>query len=621
MMISEETISQVRNASDIVEVVSEFVPNLKRSGKDFKAHCPFHQEKTPSFMVSPSKGIFHCFGCGAGGDVFKFVMQMENCSYPEAIQKLAERKGITIHKSSGTKDMVQHRERRKSLLLLLERAMQFYHKNLMESADGKSARDYLLKKRGLKLETIEKFALGWAPGGGTALLSTALKAGFSESDLAASGLIISSHRDGKWADWFRKRIVFPIFDVKGQVIAFGGRILDTEKWIGDSPPPKYLNSPETEVFQKGRNLYGLFHGSRMIRERKEILVVEGYLDVISCHQAGAEIAVAPLGTSLTTDQCQLLKRYADQVTLLFDSDRAGDSATARGAELLIEFGFLPMVIQLPECKDADEYLQKHSIQEFNEVLSKKISIIEQRLQSLLKLNQDAPMIMKKALAVQTVMPLILKISNDIVQSEMLKLISRQLNISMESLYAEFKKIKNSPAQRRIQKAEGVVSVPRKNGSHHNETERESGIEKQSLPNKPKQILTAEEELLALLVTYPELRDVLKHSVDKKIIFTDSRCIEVCEVLKREKNNLQSGELLSLLNPLISDWLSGILFRQIHCTDPRTIFDSIVKQLEKKSMENEWRILGNQVLNQEESVTTEKRSRYHELTHILKGSKK
>ena len=438
-MITEGTVSRVREASDIVEVIGEHIP-LKRAGKDFKGLCPFHQEKTPSFMVSPSKGIFHCFGCGVGGDVFKFVMETERLSYPEAVERLAEKKGIAVERDNAPAPNNQAYERKKLLNQVLERAAQFYNKNLLEGRDAETARWYVFEKRGLKPETVEKFLVGWAPAGPEALVKTALKAGFTEADLLEAGVAVKSQRDGRVLDVFRGRVIFPILDLKGQVIGFGGRVLEEAARPGMAPPPKYLNSSDSAIFQKGKNLYGFYHGSKAVRQSEEALILEGYMDVIAAHQAGVENAVAPLGTSLTAEQCQILRRYASNVTVLFDMDKAGETAGIRGAELLLEHGFFPMMARLPGAKDVDEYLKKNSPEDLKAVLAKKITLVDFRIDVLLKEKENLPPQVRRASAAKAALPLAMKAQDEIVKSEILKGIASKTGVSLESLNAEWRKL-------------------------------------------------------------------------------------------------------------------------------------------------------------------------------------
>lgn len=612
MYIADDTIAQVREANDIVEVISEYVPNLKRAGKDFKGLCPFHQEKTPSFLISPAKGIFHCFGCGTGGDAFKFVMEMERCTYPEAIKKLAERKNIPIQESAQDKSFSLAQDRKKFLLSVLQRAAQFYHKNLTESEDAKSAKKYLQEKRGLTQETISKFQLGWAPEFGQPLLRAALKAGLKENDLADAGLIVRSQKDGRWRDWFRKRIVFPIFDLKGQVIAFGGRILDESPVKNDYTPPKYLNSPETSLFHKGKNLYGFYQGLKSIRSGRHVLVLEGYMDVIGCHQAGVDYAVAPLGTSFTTDQCQILKRYAEQVTLLFDSDAAGESAALRSSEILLEFGFIPMIACLPNGVDADEYLQKHSITEFTNLLHQSMSVVEFKLKNVESKSGDAPDVVKKSIAIETILPLILKIENEVVKSDMLRIVAERLGVSQEAVRTEILKLRKSQNERQ-QKSEAfkqnVLQKGEKPGS-------------QSKPAPRSLFLSLEEELLCLVVQHPDLLSRLETIPGKDVVFQDQRAQE-CYGLLKQNHTFQIGDLLNQVSEETSKWLSSLLARQVKYTKSiEDIFGSLIQRLESKQKQEQLELFRQQAIKSlDQGTISEAVTQFQRLTPAVKGTQR
>lgn len=615
MLISDETIGKVREANDIAEVIAEFVPNLKRAGKDFKALCPFHQEKTASFMVSPAKGIFHCFGCGVGGDLFKFVMEIEHCSYPEAVRKLAERKGIPVQAGVSAAASSAAHARRKSLLQILQRAANFYHKVLLDAEEAEAARRYLLEKRQLTRETIEKFQLGWAPFGGQALLALALKSGCAESDLMSAGLIVRSQRDGKYLDWFRGRILFPILDMKGQTLGFGGRVLESQASSSENPPPKYLNSPETEVFQKGKNLYGFMHASRMLREKNEALVVEGYMDVIACHQSGVENAVAPLGTALTPDQCQLLKRYVERVTLLFDSDAAGQSASLRGAELLLEFGFLPMVARLPEQKDADEYFRHHSREDFQALMQRKLSVMEFYLEANLLKNQESPPSVKKVIVAQSLLPLLLKIEDEITRGEMLQLISERLDLSIESLYAEWNKLKKNKFSSQQNKMRRAVE--------NRSADQSVRDDQKNAPRK--QFLTAEEELLCLAAALPELREKLCRAIKELPEFSsDPKFLECLQVLSQNPGLKETGEFLGRLSAPVGHWLSGLLllFQDMNASKPHEIFDALLDRIAKKNKEEKLRVLGMHAAKSLNlgGVLSEEAREFQQLAPLVKGTR-
>ncbi|OGR82172.1 MAG: DNA primase [Elusimicrobia bacterium RIFCSPLOWO2_01_FULL_54_10] len=570
-MITEGTVSRVRDASDIVEIIGEHVP-LKRAGKDFKGLCPFHQEKTPSFMVSPSKGIFHCFGCGVGGDVFKFIMESERLSYPEAIERLAERKGIAVERDNAA-PAPDNRiyERKKLLCQVLDRSAQFYHKNLLESRDAEAARKYLSEHRGLRPETIEKFKIGWAPAGPDALVKTALKAGFTESDLLEAGVAVRSSRDGKVLDVFRSRVVFPILDIKGQVIGFGGRILEGAVRPGATPPPKYLNSADSALFQKGKNLYGFFQGAKAVRQADEALLLEGYMDVIAVHQAGIENAVAPLGTSLTSEQCQLLKRHATNVTVLFDMDKAGEAAGIRGAELLLEHGFFPMMARLEGAKDADEFLRNHSQEDFNKVLKAKITLTDFYVDALLKEKNSLPPQARRVSAAKAALPLALKAQDDIMRSEILKGIASKTGVSLESLTAEWRKL----------------------------TRLKSGAKAQeSTPLTARAMLGTEEELLCLAIAHPQLREPLIALARELELFGSTPFKEGLNALQMSAKDADIHHVLALLEAssasaarTVREFLMA--FEKSKIDEPERIFESISERLQIKNRENRLKELARQ----------------------------
>lgn len=576
MLISQETVSRVRDSADIVEVIGEYVPNLKKAGKDFKGLCPFHQERTPSFMVSPAKGIYHCFGCGQGGDVFKFVMEMDRCSYPEAVQKLADKKGIAVQfTGQSNPQFSKERERRKKLLALMKRAAQFYHRKLLDSADAEPARRYLMDKRKLTAETIEKFQIGWA--GGNSLVAAAKTTNVSEQDLRDAGLVVRT-QSGRLMDCFRSRIVFPIFDLKGDIIAFGGRILETAKAKGDFVPPKYINSPESEIYHKGRNLFGFHQGAKAIRDSGEVIVVEGYMDVIGCHQAGIENVVAPLGTALTEEQAQILKRYVKEAILLFDADAAGERAAQRGAEVLLEQGFFPTVANLPSGKDADEFLLTRSKDEFLSMIKRRISFVEFKLDVLSTQNQDSPVFVKKAILIQAVLPLIAKVENDVLKREMLKLVAHRLKVSEDSLYDEFKKVKSPGAAKRTYATERAASPSEKPLIlGHNK--------------KNRTLLSAEEELLCLALLNADLRARVVQVLQDSGLTLEVHLQETLALLGRHPG-ADHHQIMDAAPEPYRKWLGGLIlqFQQImdlqrtQSHSPEAAFSSLVLRLELKKIE-------------------------------------
>ncbi|MBO6575772.1 MAG: DNA primase [Rhodothermales bacterium] len=359
MRISDDTIESVRSSADVVDVVGDYV-RLKKRGSNYVGLCPFHNEKTPSFNVNPSLGIFKCFGCGEGGDVFSFISRVENLTFPEAVTLLAERLGIVIEQPDGVDEGASERE---AILHALHFAARYFYQQLTREETGAVARDYLAKRQ-IEPEMVKRFGVGYARDEWDGLLKAATEARISESMLEAAGLVLPRRDGSGYYDRYRHRLIFPILSHVGKVLGFGGRILEKA-----DDQPKYINSPETEVYHKGKVLYGLYHAKNAIRGREEVVLVEGYTDVIALHQAGVEHVVASSGTALTSDQVKLIGRYARRVIMLYDADAAGAKATVRGIDLLLQAGMAPYVVSLPEGEDPDTFVQKFGAEAFETAMS------------------------------------------------------------------------------------------------------------------------------------------------------------------------------------------------------------------------------------------------------------
>jgi DNA primase len=375
--IPSETIEQIAAANDIVEVIGSYFP-LKRAGANFKALCPFHQEKTPSFMVSPSRQTFHCFGCGAGGSVFRFVMDYEHTDFPSAVRKLAARVGITVVEKRGAADEDQQHETRRTLLKLHGEAAEWFHKNLIKREVGEPARQYL-KQRGITAEIAKRWQLGYAPDEWDAFGSWARARGYDARDLITSGLVktkddsdqnqTSNVKPQTSYDRFRGRIMFPIHNDVGEVIAFSGRLLPVRGSRGEGGKneegiAKYLNSPETSLFRKGNVLFGLHRSKRALIEANCAIVCEGQIDLISLFEAGITNVVAPQGTAFTENQARILKRFVDEVVLCFDSDAAGAKAAERSLDALLQNDLIVRVVELPSGEDPDSLVRREGKEEF-----------------------------------------------------------------------------------------------------------------------------------------------------------------------------------------------------------------------------------------------------------------
>ena len=357
-MIPQDTVNKILDTAQIVEVISDFV-SLKRRGANYVACCPFHNEKTPSFSVSPTKGIYHCFGCGKTGSAVRFVMEHESMSYVEALKYLAKKYGIEVREKEETPEEIASRQRRESLMLVLDYTERFFQESL-RTHEGRNLGYAYFKSRGLEDSTIEKYGLGWSPMKGTALCEKAIEDGYKPEYLVATGVCIQKD-DGTLVDKFRERAMFPIHTVSGRIIGFGGRTLRSdykERNIG-----KYVNSPQTEVYDKKTTLYGIYFAKSEIARRDRCILVEGYLDVLSMHQLGITNVVASSGTSLTVEQVNLIRKFTENVTIMYDGDAAGIHAAERGIGLCLKGGLNVRVVLIPDGDDPDSFARKHTLEE------------------------------------------------------------------------------------------------------------------------------------------------------------------------------------------------------------------------------------------------------------------
>jgi DNA primase len=415
-MKTDRVLEEIKSKVDVVDFISDYV-QLKKSGQNWKGLCPFHSEKTPSFMVNPAKQIFHCFGCGAGGDVISFVSKYENLSFGESLRLLAKKAGVSLSEKRGTAGTQQGEEK---IRTALSEAVVFYMKGLEESG---VAKEYV-KRRGITGESLSLFKLGYAPAGWSNLLRHMRNAGFSDQTLKDSGLAVQGEK-GLY-DMFRQRLIFPISSVAGNIIAFGGRALDDAK-------PKYINSPETPVFRKSETLFGLCLAKESIRREGSVIIVEGYMDTIICHQHGFRNAVAPLGTSLTSGHIQKLRTLANRTTFVFDGDAAGRAAAKRALALACQNNYPARVLVLPEGQDPDSYLRAHGAAAFGALLDDARTMID----FLLGLSAG-----EKRKAVREALELIAQLSDPLASEEMLIELADRTRMSESTIRAEFRKIRN-----------------------------------------------------------------------------------------------------------------------------------------------------------------------------------
>jgi len=434
--IPQEILDEILSRTDIVELISSYIP-LKRAGRNFKALCPFHQEKTPSFMVSPQRQIYHCFGCGIGGNAFNFLMQYERLEFMEAVEFLAKKTGVKLPEKQKIDPKVVSLT---TQLYKINELASIYYQQCLNSQEGNSAYNYLLRRQ-LKKETIKLFKLGYALDKWDSLINYLRSKGVSLSILDKAGLILPKEGGGYY-DRFRNRIIFPIFDIKSRAIGFGARILEGGE-NKEKALPKYTNSPETAIYTKGKHLYGLNFAKDNIREADFAVMVEGYLDFIIPYQEGLGNIVASLGTALTEEQIRLLKRYTNNVVMVYDSDKAGQLATLRTLDLFIEEAMNVKVVSLPEGFDPDSYVRKFGIDKFKEKISEAENLFDYKLR-ILKSRYNTREIEAKAQIVEEMLPTINRFKNAILKSSYLKRLSEELNVSEEALLLELKKIKAYP---------------------------------------------------------------------------------------------------------------------------------------------------------------------------------
>ncbi|MGH9845997.1 MAG: DNA primase, partial [Blastocatellia bacterium] len=433
---------ELRNQADIVRIVSDYV-SLKKKGREYAACCPFHNEKTPSFYVSPTKQIFKCFGCHKGGDVFDFVKEIENCSFPEAVRLIADKSGVQIPVAAEDSREYEERENQRGELLRLNQwATEFFEQNLTETAEGRRALDYLAE-RGVSDEMRKHFRLGYAPAGWDGMGNFLKSRGASRPQVERSGLV-TLKEGGGFYDRFRGRLVFPICDTQGRIVAFGGRIL------GDGEP-KYLNSPETSLYTKGMHLFGLSHARDAVRRQGYAILVEGYLDFLIPFQHGVRNLVASLGTALTENQVRLLGRYAKRIVVNFDPDSAGVAATKRSLELLLAEGFKVNVLSLPDNLDPDEFIISRGAEGYLKALKSSQPFLDYIVDDAVR-THDQSRPAGKVETINTILPYLKLVKDRIERAEQIERIADRLKIESNLIRSEVRKAADMGAERISERA-------------------------------------------------------------------------------------------------------------------------------------------------------------------------
>lgn len=546
---TDELLDEIKRKNDIVDVISQYVV-LKRKGRNYFGLCPFHNEKSPSFSVSPDKQIFKCFGCGVGGNVFHFIMKIENLSFVESVQTLAERVGIKLPTEYNEEDE-KKAKLKAEVYKVNQTAAEFFHKTLYQPT-SKQAQHYI-KTRKLDNRTLKSFLIGYASNNNE-LFKHLKEQGFSEEAMLASSLIGRS-QSGNYYDKFRNRLMFPIQDVRNRVIAFGGRVLDDSK-------PKYINSPENIVYSKGRNLFGLNvarRGTTGLLDR--ILIVEGYMDAISLYQRGITNVVASLGTALTDNQGRLLRKNAEQVILGYDSDGAGQNAIMRGMDILKNMGVDIRVLQIKGAKDPDEYVVKYGPDRFKRCMDNAISVVEYKVKNLTqKININNTN--DKIKFLNQLAKVLAEVDNTMEREVYVDKISHTYNISKEAIYAEINKIiyRNNASQKVIES-----SIPKRNVNTI-ETKKDDGTIKR------------EKMLIYLLVNYPEQSfERIQSIVKTDLIKDDINRTIISKIYEKYKDSLNSENVTDWFEDEdIINYISGIIIDDFEITDVNKALDDIEK---------------------------------------------
>lgn len=449
-MIPKETVDQIVETARVEEVVGDYV-NLKKRGANLLGLCPFHNEKTPSFTVSPAKGIYKCFGCGKAGSSVNFIMDHEHYSYPEALKYLANKYNIEIEEEELTAEQIQVANEKESLFIISQFAAEYFQKQLLETERGKAIGLSYFKERGFRDDIIEKFKLGYNPDEWDAFTKAALEKGYKTDYLEKTGLTIV--KEEKKFDRFKGRVIFPIQNISGRVIGFGGRTLLAEKKVA-----KYLNSPESDIYSKSKVLYGLNLAKKSIIQHDNCYLVEGYTDVISFHQNGVENVVSSSGTSLTTDQIRLISRYSQNITILFDGDAAGIKAAFRGIDMILEAGMNVKVLSFPEGEDPDSYARSHSTSELKEFLENEATdFIRFKTNLLLEETGDDPI--KRAGLIKEIVGSVALIPDPIARSVYLQECSNLLDIDEQALLSELNKVRRTKLSKKINKKSSAEDIP------------------------------------------------------------------------------------------------------------------------------------------------------------------
>lgn len=555
MRYSDEILNEVRENNDIVEVISQYV-HLKRSGRNYFGLCPFHNEKSPSFSVSPDKQIFHCFGCGVGGNVITFISKIEGIGFIEAVQNLAERANLVLP-STFNNENSKKEELKSKVYKVNAFTADYYHKRLYKP-ESKAGQNYV-KQRKLTNETLESYNLGFS-GNFDELYKALRSEGFQDEEILESGLVNKNDK-GKYIDRYRNRFMIPILDVRNRVIAFGGRVLDDSK-------PKYINSPENIVYSKGKHLFGLNVAKK--HDTKKLLVVEGYMDAISLHQRGITNVVAALGTALTTNQGWLLRKNTEQVILGFDSDGAGQTAILRAMDVMQNMGCDIRVLQMVGAKDPDEFIIKYGSARFLKLINEAISLLEFKVK-ILKQDLDLEVAGDKVKFLNEIAKLIAKIDNSIDQEIYIEKLAKGYNISKEAIFGQVNKLQYmNKSKENLNSAKPVVLAKKEK-------------EEKTISDE---IIKRENTIISILINSPETYKEIKQNMGIEDFYYDiNKTIikALYEELEKENSNINIV-LDRIEDENIKNHLTAIMAEDYGITDNKKAIQDILKKYEREKLE-------------------------------------
>lgn len=553
---SDELIEEIRINNDIVDVVSEYV-RLEKRGKNYFGLCPFHREKTPSFSVESGKQIFYCFGCGKGGNVFQFISLAEKLDYIESVKLLADRAKILLPENDDTEQA--EKAKLKQLVLNINLLAARYYNEILNSRQGEAATAYL-KRREISEHTARKFGLGYSTDEWDTLYQHLKLKGIEEDHMLQSGLIMKGSK-GKLYDRFKGRLIFPIFDVRGNVIGFGGRVMDNTL-------PKYVNSPETAVYSKGKHLYALNFAKNS--DSKKLVVVEGYMDVISLHQSGIDNAVASLGTALTESQGRILKKYAEEIVISYDADTAGQAATQRGLNLLNDIGCNVKVLTVPDGKDPDEYVRKNGSGGYKKLVEAALSLVEYKIR-VLRSEQDLATTEGKITFLNKVAAVLSKIDNVMEREMYIKKLSREYEISEEAILSEVLR-RTRPAAKQSLKIANAVEAAKKAAATGGEIDWK--------------LMHDERFILSLLCVDNSIYNTVKeHFKIEMFSGEENRRIAgiVIERLEKRKD-FTPAELVNIVSPEDTGEFARILKEECYCDDNRRAIMGKIRDIDMLNTE-------------------------------------